>query len=251
MENILPTSPVTQPHPGHCGPVRRGFTLIELLVVIAIIAILAAILFPVFARARENARRASCQSNLKQIGLGFAQYVQDYDEIMPATDRGTNLKWMDTVQTYVKNYQIFRCPSDTKAGVPALGSTFCSYAANGAGWGETVGNGKYGPMSNAGTGLVVNSSAITAPSTTLLAADSSDYRIDTQWADTSGWNSLGPIVAGTPRSLNVLSERHLESLNTLWCDGHVKAVKLDALTIQTTGAYTNKWAPFTINEDPS
>src|SRR5471032_2231792 len=66
---------------------RRGFTLIELLVVIAIIAILAAILFPVFARARENARRASCQSNLKQIGLAIAQYLQDHDETMPT---GTN-----------------------------------------------------------------------------------------------------------------------------------------------------------------
>ena len=61
-----------------------GFTLIELLVVIAIIAILAAILFPVFARARENARRSSCQSNMKQIGLGFMQYTQDYDEQYPA-----------------------------------------------------------------------------------------------------------------------------------------------------------------------
>src|SRR3954462_9321456 len=69
---------------------KQGFTLIELLVVIAIIAILASILFPVFARARENARRSSCQSNLKQLGLAFAQYTQDYDERLPgATDGPT------------------------------------------------------------------------------------------------------------------------------------------------------------------
>src|SRR4028119_918077 len=109
------------PHP---GPVRkgtrRGFTLIELLVVIAIIAILAAILFPVFARARENARRASCQSNLKQIGLGMLQYIGDYDDTMPFSFFGTagnsdanNYKWMDAIYPYVKNEQIFTCPSDS------------------------------------------------------------------------------------------------------------------------------------------
>ena len=71
---------------------RNGFALIELLVVIAIIAILAAILFPVFSRARENARRSSCSSNLKQIGLAAMQYVQDYDERMPGGDGGANDK---------------------------------------------------------------------------------------------------------------------------------------------------------------
>src|SRR5689334_11678442 len=130
---------------------QTAFTLIELLVVIAIIAILAAILFPVFARARENARRSSCQSNLKQIGLGFAQYTQDYDERLPLTmwappspNSGTatgymaqtdsnnlpNAKtydaykgavacWVDEIYPYLKSGQIFYCPSDTNAGLYA------------------------------------------------------------------------------------------------------------------------------------
>src|SRR5437867_12863837 len=92
--------------------VKRGFTLIELLVVIAIIAILAAILFPVFGRARENARRSSCQSNLKQVGLGFMQYVQDYDELMPNRLLG-NVDLHTRLQPYIKSTQIFNCPSQT------------------------------------------------------------------------------------------------------------------------------------------
>ena len=102
---------------------RRGFTLIELLVVIAIIALLAAILFPVFARARENARKSSCSNNLKQIGLGIAQYVQDYDETMPLGRAGQNINadgslladapWHAAVFPYVKSAQLFRCPSNS------------------------------------------------------------------------------------------------------------------------------------------
>src|SRR4051812_38101473 len=94
---------------------RLGFTLIELLVVIAIIAILAAILFPVFARARENARRSSCQSNEKQVGLGFKQYIQDYDEKYPlgSGGGGTNVGWAENIQSYLRSTQIYQCPSET------------------------------------------------------------------------------------------------------------------------------------------
>lgn len=131
-----------------------GFTLIELLVVIAIIAILAAILFPVFAQARESARTTSCLSNTKQIGLGIMQYVQDYDERFPIwmyddpvtparNDRpwGTwqylHNGWDNEVQPYVKNIQVFRCPTandgqDTSsAGDDSKMTGASNYAMNG------------------------------------------------------------------------------------------------------------------------
>jgi len=112
---------------------RRGFTLIELLVVIAIIAILAAILFPVFAKAREKARQTSCLNNIKQIGLGMLQYCQDYDEKMPRfyydlgagngpTDplgsqwsSGGRYAWQNLVYPYIKNSQVWICPSSTQS----------------------------------------------------------------------------------------------------------------------------------------
>lgn len=113
---------------------RRGFTLIELLVVIAIIAILAAILFPVFARAREAARATSCRNNLKQLATSFLMYVQDYDEsTMPYNSTGGTgaqgpRNWEIELQPYIKNAQIFRCPS-----LQALHGYTYSMAVSGAG----------------------------------------------------------------------------------------------------------------------
>src|ERR1700742_5130218 len=96
---------------------RRGFTLIELLVVIAIIAILAAILFPVFAQARAKARQISCISNEKQMALGVQMYQQDYDEVFPllTTDKSTatyvyDITWVSNIQPYIKNTQLMVCP---------------------------------------------------------------------------------------------------------------------------------------------
>ena len=128
---------------------KRGFTLIELLVVIAIIAILAAILFPVFQRVRENARRASCESNLKQIGLAVVQYQQDSDELFPyatsrpsGTGQGTQeLYWMDVIYPFVKAAGVFNCPDHPSTG---RNYPFQPLAAGqyrlGSGYDDTVGD---------------------------------------------------------------------------------------------------------------
>jgi prepilin-type N-terminal cleavage/methylation domain-containing protein len=121
---------------------KIGFTLIELLVVVAIIGILAAVLFPVFARAREKARQTACLSNLHQLGQAFAMYAQDYDQRLPSI---TPSAGDDAVATaihiypetylgaYTKNHGIYRCPSDllsVPVQIPGTGRTlFCSYAA--------------------------------------------------------------------------------------------------------------------------
>ena len=116
-----------------------GFTLIELLVVIAIIALLAAILFPAFARARENARRASCSSNMKQLGLGMIQYAQDYDEHLPCgiaaptPYSGGNFDgvgWGGEIYAYVKSGQVYTCPSD--ATIAGVNTQVVSYGYNAA-----------------------------------------------------------------------------------------------------------------------
>lgn len=228
------------------GRVRgHGFTLIELLIVIAIIAILAAILFPVFARARENARRTNCQSNLKQIGLGALQYSQDYDEKLVRAwyGAGKAYKWMDAIFPYLKSEQVFNCPSHA-FGAPAgpykvrNGTNYGSYAINSAYYGE--GDFEQSPAGELGTSLA----SIQDPSGCIWIGDSSAH-FEFAWEDKSDQ----PFVETDPsglRYLDYLVERHLSTVPALYCDGHVKSVKLDSLVRKNAaGAYP----VFTIQHD--
>ncbi|HEX8552168.1 MAG TPA: DUF1559 domain-containing protein [Abditibacteriaceae bacterium] len=218
---------------------KSGFTLIELLVVIAIIAILASILFPVFARARENARRSSCSSNLKQIGLGFAQYTQDYDGRFP-TERynagetpiygNDHIAWWKTMQSYIKSRQIFVCPSDA-ASVRCCGYTQRSYAMNDAvqqGW-------NWGAVSfRPGR----TESEIQAAATTILVTEVASVNGD--FEPTWDLHNLGtlnkPGVVGAAEGDSQTYKggpRHFDGWNYMFADGHVKFL-MPAATVNTT-----------------
>jgi prepilin-type N-terminal cleavage/methylation domain-containing protein/prepilin-type processing-associated H-X9-DG protein len=212
----------------------RAFTLIELLVVIAIIAILAAILFPVFARARENARRSSCASNLKQIALGYQMYATDNDGRLPAYVHNGSATWAKTYKPtieYVKNEQIYRCPSAPTSSLPIDHTYGSQYALPWANEDST-------PPTINWTALFANpTERYTARiddvpdavrtcligETWLDSTDSAGHRYWTRgWANqafrvqTTNWGSLMP-------------DRHLEGANYAFVDGHVKWLSMEAV----------------------
>ncbi|MEN6400409.1 MAG: DUF1559 domain-containing protein [Armatimonadia bacterium] len=196
---------------------RRGFTLIELLVVIAIIAILAAILFPVFAKAREKARQSSCLSNVKQINLACLQYAQDFDEHLPyfLTNPAQGEPWWTVTQAYTKNEQILWCPS--------MSHTTPS----------TVYWGKYYPYPNYGMNAGIQGYAggmplglVQRPAEKVMIADSCHAMGDV-------WRFAWPLAPGawntTPTKCSAAQTNRLDSYcphnggsNYGFVDGHAK-----------------------------
>jgi len=261
-----------------------GFTLIELLVVIAIIAILAAILFPVFATAREKARQTSCLSNFKQGALGIAMYVQDYDETMVplvnGPDEGWGYDWtIDKVwpqltAPYTKNYQIHRCPSDPYAR-DAVSMANMGYPANATGDQRDYGIGintdlGYNYMylspiqdNGAGTPRSVGQSlaAMNKPAKTLMLADSiwdmsgcdsptggGNWFIEapSYWYSNTGWWWGGWQIDDCNNWLKYGGTwpRHSNAVNVAFVDGHCKAQRIGDLI---AGVNPRTWQVFDLN----
>jgi prepilin-type N-terminal cleavage/methylation domain-containing protein/prepilin-type processing-associated H-X9-DG protein len=209
----------------------RGFTLIELLVVIAIIAILASILFPVFARARENARRSACQSNLKQVGLGIMQYVQDYDEKYPfSSDNADSSRIvfnfsvsapgdftpLATIYPYTKSWQILNCPSATPSvDAPPLGNSSTNYFLNGV-------------IFRINQGLSMAS--LSQPSSRVMIHESDKL---------VSYAAVRPADFGSGYlywlALPFYSNNHMEGSNMLFADGHVKWRKQSSICASDFG----------------
>ena len=222
----------------------RGFTLIELLVVIAIIAILAAILFPVFAQARAKARQTACLSNMKQIGTAIAMYTQDYDEYYPVNNMAFNAandyqvwgSWMQEVQPFMKNAQVFFCPDATRDDTTTLlgpdGTAAGSISVPNFQIGGSEGvfmNGGNNPRTGAAA-RAINLAAIGKPASLCLVADSTHILIPSmdrvmyanKPASASGdFYSGWPTTPGSARAIPNWA-RHSGGSTIVFGDGHAK-----------------------------
>lgn len=197
---------------------RKGFTLIELLVVIAIIAILAAILFPVFARAREKARQTSCLSNIKQITLGALMYAQDYDESVPESlDSQQARYWYQVIMPYVMNEQVFVCPSTTST---SLGWNSFNYGVvnQTSGYrGSTRSFTHPDGHTVSGRSTPIRMAEVTRPSETAYVSDAQNFVTDVQF-----WTHGGSPYDDHGGAWYYVDGRHNGGANVGFYDGHAK-----------------------------
>jgi len=200
---------------------RRGFTLIELLVVIAIIAILAAILFPVFAQAREAARKTQCLSNLRQQGTAIQMYAQDFDELLPQGSRtiGVNAwRWMHQTYPYVKNAGVYKCPSNP---IPAGGWDPNLYGNAGS-----YGYNAYFLNNQSLAGVAKPSDTLAVLETPGGTSSGNRFRARPDVPAGSTWVGA-PWNSATPWNINEsrVAYLHQEQSNAVFLDGHAKAMK--------------------------
>ncbi len=232
--------------------IKKGFTLIELLVVIAIIAILAAILFPVFARARENARRSSCSSNIKQIGLGFQQYLQDYDEKFPQAVAGTTnaAGWAIQMQPYLKSSQIFQCPSETNSPANVDASVPATYGNAGYTdyWYNSALSGKSQAQVDQVSSTVINGDGTNGTASYVYNGTNSTGVTTTSVSTTLP--VAGTAGAKATIDTGAFGLRHLDGVNYGFADGHVKWLKSANTT--TLDKVYNSATPYTTSgQDPT
>jgi len=217
-----------------------AFTLIELLVVIAIIAILAAILFPVFAKAREKARQASCMSNEKQLGLALLQYNQDYDEKMPAREynNDSGQSWRISVYPYIKATGLYACPSNpsgTKKGFDGYPISYGGNYNSAPYYNQDFGNMYPGGIN--GTGVFADSNG---PGVALAAILSPAQVIAVQEQTNEGYADANVLNHYTGANHDLFAG-HNGISNYLFCDGHVKALKPLGTIFPCGTAPVNYW----------
>jgi prepilin-type N-terminal cleavage/methylation domain-containing protein/prepilin-type processing-associated H-X9-DG protein len=226
---------------------RRGFTLIELLVVIAIIAILAAILFPVFAKAREKARQITCASNLKQLGLAMVQYMQDYDEIYPGawqnSSNGGRTEWEGNIYSYTKSKAVYDCP-DEPTHVNNDSTTNCTNNPNTCttttdyGYNDIIIPADIGVPQGGNDSTGSPDALLTEPSNTILLAEANgslggqDNIYTGNLTDVNG-TYYGQGWGGNSTAPKDATQVHTGGSNFLWYDGHVKWLR-DSLDVTPT-----------------